>query len=211
MGHFISSGTNRTVTGFDRFESHAREQVLSLNMEDVASNKPQLPPPVTVPGTIIMATTAAALPTASESVQAEKLPVLVPELTDVSIQDDTLQKLPLCSASEETASPPIENAKKPIDKPDTGEKDPSSLDKAIEMLPYATLRAPLRMAVARFNGRRKLREAERAARRREKLAEEAQQQATAQQISGLQVRQYSVPFANTHSLTCLRIKYLVVK
>jgi hypothetical protein len=154
-------------------------------MEDVASNKPQLPPPVTVPGTVIMAaTTAAALPTASESAQPEKLPV-----PDVSIPDDTLQKLPLCNASEETASPPIENGKKPIDTPDTGEKDPSSLDKAIEMLPYAALRAPLRMAVARHNSRRKLREAERAARRREKLAEEAQQQATAQQISCLQVSQ----------------------
>ena len=153
-----------------------------------------------------MATTAAALPTAGESVQPECLSV-----PDVSIPDDTLQKISLCNASEETASPPIRMTKEPIDKSDTGNKNPSSLDTAIEMLPYATLRAPLRMAVARHNSRRKLREAERAARRREKLAEEAQQQATAQQISGLQVRQYSVPFANTHSLTCLRIKYLVVK
>jgi hypothetical protein len=176
MDHFLS--TNRIVTDYDQFESLAREQVLSLNMEDVASNKPQLPPAVTVPGTIIMATTAAAQPTAGESVQPECLSV-----PDVSIPDDTLQKISLCNASEETASP----TKEPIDKPDTGNKNPSSLDTAIEMLPYATLRAPLRMAVARHNSRRKLREAERAARRREKLAEEAQQQATAQQISGLKV------------------------
>jgi hypothetical protein len=164
------------------------DQVLSLNMEEVASSKARISelmsPAVAVaaPGQLTTGPSEAALP--GESPAAQDLPL--PVSTDLSIPEDALQQFPQCNTSEGTSSSPID---KPDGEADAGNKDPSSLETvtAPETLQYATLRSSLRMAVTRQNSRRKLRDAEKAARRREKRAEEAQQQAAAQQISCLQV------------------------
>jgi hypothetical protein len=170
-------------------------------MEDITSSKAERPPPaIIVPGTIIMATKAEAMPI--ESAQPAKLP-LIPENTsepeplplpvsagvseDVSLPEDALLPIP----------PSIHDASDGTSSSTPGTPGPSSssdsdghfsFEPTTEKAQCATLRSPLRMVVARQNNRRKMREVERVARRREKRAEEAQQQVAAQQIICLQVR-----------------------
>jgi hypothetical protein len=166
-------------------------------MEDVVSNKARLDPAATTPGATINGTTgesAAALPGKFSAEPAEasrrpKKPVSAEQdkHTQMSCPEDSSsgqhQQFPLGNTSEGESSQPLKI-------PGTSNEDQSLANESDPEKPkHSSLRGQLRIAPAWQNSRRKLREAEKAARRREKRAEEAQQQAAAQQISCLQVSQ----------------------
>ena len=143
-------------------------------MEEVTSNKAQLPAEGALPGSINTAATATALP--SESAH-------LPVTTDISCSEleDTPKKFSACCTSQGMSSQSLEQ---------TCTCNSESASGTIAEKPqHAMLTSPLLMVASgtRKIHRRKLREAERAAWRREKRAEEAQQEAAAQQISCLQV------------------------